>query len=89
MDAQELLKRYNEGERDFVGANLRGAGLQRADLGGANLFEANLEGANLVQRAFLAEANLNGADLQGAVYSHQTVWPEGFDPIAAGAVKVD
>ena len=62
MNAEDLLRRYNGGERDFRDADLRGAG---ADLSGArlvwtNLSEANFSGANL------SGANLHGADLSGA-----------------------
>ncbi len=44
----------------------------------ANLWEANLYGADL------GGANLIGADLEGAKANEDTVWPEGFDPVAAG-----
>ena len=46
MDAQELVEKYNAGQRDFGNAYL-----VRADLSGAVLREANL-----------SEANLNEAD---------------------------
>ena len=39
--------------------------------------------------ASLYEANLSGADLCGACYNANTLWPEGFDPVATGAVLVD
>jgi uncharacterized protein YjbI with pentapeptide repeats len=52
------------------GANLAGANLRGAGLYGANLERADLEGANL----FGAEAN------------EGTIWPEGFDPVAAGVI---
>jgi hypothetical protein len=39
----------------------------------ANLNGANLNGANL------RGANLRGADLRGAVWSDETVFPEGFE----------
>ena len=45
---------------------------------GANLVDANLSGADLY-RANLAEANLSGANLK-------TIWPMGFDPVAAGVI---
>lgn len=32
---------------------------------------------------------LMGADLRGARYSTYTNWPGGFDPVKAGALKVD
>jgi uncharacterized protein YjbI with pentapeptide repeats len=37
----------------------------------------------------LAKASLSGADLSGAKYNNDTQWPDGFDPVAAGAEKVD
>lgn len=45
-------------------------------------------------RAVLKHVNLTGADLRGAnltgaVYDHDTVWPVGYSPTAAGAVEVD
>ena len=81
------------------GAHLREANLAGADLSRADLREANLNGANLtlahlreanLNGADLREANLNGADLREAnlrraIYDSSTVWPEGFDPDAAGA----
>ncbi|MDP7599542.1 MAG: pentapeptide repeat-containing protein [Acidimicrobiales bacterium] len=59
------------------------ARLRRADLAGAVLVGANLAGAYLVG-ANLSCANLAGADLTGAVADGLTIWPEGFDPVAAG-----
>ena len=49
------------------------------DCEGANLSGANLEGANLWW------ADLTGADLTNAL-ADETIWPEGFDPQAAGVV---
>jgi hypothetical protein len=54
------------------------ANLTGANLLGAFLFNADLSGANLI-----------GANLSGAVYDADTTWPEGFDPVAAGAVLVE
>jgi len=42
-----------------------------------------LRGADL-RGAGLSGANLGGADLEGANASGATVWPDGFDPAAAG-----
>ena len=47
---------------------------------GAKLEGANLEGANLTR------ANLRGANLDRAVADRNTIWPEGFDPKAAGVI---
>ena len=42
---------------------------------GADLTQANLDGANL-----------DGASLGGAKADDDTIWPDGFDPEAAGVV---
>ena len=44
---------------------------------------------NLCNQLSLAELAifLRGADLCGARYDEHTVWPEGFDPQSAGAVR--
>jgi len=60
MTAEELLKRYEAGERDFRGVNLSEEILLWADLHGANLSGANLRGVNFNW------ANLSGVDLTGA-----------------------
>ena len=44
--------------------------------------------ANLGQ-ADLQAAVLTGADLTGAVTDGHTVWPDGFDPVAAGVIFED
>ena len=76
-------------------ANLEGAVLRDAILWRAFLWRANLEGAILsgavLRGAILRGANLSGAnlyraDLKGATYTATTTWPEGFDPVAAGAI---
>ncbi len=55
---------------------------------GANLQDIDLVKADLV-RANFAEANLSSANLSGAKYNADTTWPEGFDPVAAGAELVE
>jgi hypothetical protein len=72
------------------GANLTGAKLSGARLIGANMTGANLTAATLYT-ADLSGADLTDADLTltaGALYDDQTRWPDGFDPKAAGAVRV-
>jgi len=68
-------------------ARLRGANLYRTDLTGTRLDGADLTMANLVG-ANLNKASLVGARLDGAHYDEQTTWPEGFDPIARGAIFI-
>ncbi|UBF23910.1 pentapeptide repeat-containing protein [Kovacikia minuta CCNUW1] len=70
MKAEELLKKYAAGDRNFPGvnlseANLTGASLSNVNLTGANLSVANLSGANL-NSANLTKAKLNVAKLSGA-----------------------
>ena len=63
-------------EADLRWVSLRGAKLSRADLSRADLRGADLSGADLT-----------GADLSAALYSHETIWPEGFEPSAYGAIS--
>jgi uncharacterized protein YjbI with pentapeptide repeats len=59
MEAEELIKKYVAGARDFPGVMLTEVNLSQV-----NLSEVNLSGANL------SIANLSGADLSGANLSH-------------------
>ena len=68
---------------NFTYAHLVFAGLLGANLDGANLTGAGLNSATLVG-ASLVGANLAGADLVGTFANEKTVWPDDFDPEAAG-----
>ena len=69
------------------------ANLQEAHLDGVNFDSAKLHYEDL-RRAYLLRASFSGADLRGAqldsnygyevFYNERTIFPEGFDPIAAG-----
>lgn len=65
------------------------AALNQASLYAATLCSANLTGANL------SDADLSVTDLRYAQYTKSsrfvaaTVWPEGFNPQAAGAIEVE
>ena len=76
----------------FVGANLKSAHFYRADLRGAILKDANIELATFRQ-ARLEGTDMRAAGLDKAVlaatFDTLTLWPDGFDPVAAGAVLVD
>ena len=74
------LERANLNRADLTGANLWYAWLTGAWLKGADLEGANLEGARLA-RALLTEA-----DLTAARANDDTIWPDGFDPKAAGVI---
>ena len=65
---------------------MAGASLEETILYNTDLRAANLSGADL------SKANLTGVQLckngiEGAFFDDHTLWPAGFDPIAAGAVK--
>ena len=87
------LKGANLRGAGLTGANLKDAGLHSAVLTGADLTGANLEGAGLeganLEGADLQGANLTGAVLLGAEYDEATVWPDGLDVAAQGAVLVE
>lgn len=67
---------------NLSGADLRAARLMNMDLSYANLSNANLLGANL------EGANLQNVKLQEALYNTRTVFPNGFDPVKAGAYLI-
>lgn len=80
-------------EANLARTNLSGASLEKAHLWYTDLTEADLRNVDLTE-AQLNHANLSGTylqrtNLQGAKYTTDTIWPEGFDPIAAGAILVD
>ncbi len=84
-----------------IAHKLEGADLRELDLRNTSLQGLNLTGADL-SRADLRGADLSGADLSGALmktdskdglvkaakYNEETIWPDDFDPEAAGAVLV-
>ena len=92
------FRKLDELDESLVGAslghaNLQGARLSHANLQGAKLMRAKLQAADLMraklQGANLAHANLEEADLTLALYNDDTVWPDGFDSKAAGAINED
>lgn len=73
-------------EASLLGASLYNAELQQANLSGADMTDANLAGANLT-KATMAKTILRRARYsKGKTVPHDTKWPDGFDPVAAGAV---
>ncbi|MBN2005428.1 MAG: pentapeptide repeat-containing protein [Anaerolineae bacterium] len=72
----------------FLTANLSGAHLTGANLVGCELQSANMAGADLCS-ANLEDAHLAWVRLRGARYNDQTCWPENFDAVGAGAIKVE
>lgn len=84
------------------GCDLRAATFAGATLDRTVFYDADLRGADIsgavVTKADFERARLEGADMRcqfsenlriPAVFDDQTRWPEGFDPVAAGAIKID
>ena len=74
--------------KNFFGAHLDGATLWGAVLSHAKLDHAYLVGANL-RAAKLDGASLENANVTGAIYDGDTTWPDGFDYVGGGAVRID
>jgi uncharacterized protein YjbI with pentapeptide repeats len=78
---------------DFSGADLSNANLADAGVRGVNLSEADIHDATLsgadLSATDLSSANLAGADLSRARYDDETIWPTNFEPVAAGAIRID
>ena len=81
FDAARLVRDGWCADADLRGADLRGADLWAADLRGADLWGADLWGVDL------RGVDLRGANLRGARANGRTVWPDGFDPKAAGVLS--
>ncbi|MGQ4648886.1 protein kinase domain-containing protein [Lyngbya aestuarii] len=86
LDAQDILKAYESGRRDFTSQNLSGFNLQKASLAGgifqqSKLAKTNFQGADLSSAVFgqasLNRANLRDANLGRAYFSHADL--EGAD----------
>ncbi|WP_375466457.1 pentapeptide repeat-containing protein [uncultured Nostoc sp.] len=69
---------------NLTSANLSKANLSSADISSANLSKVNLTSANLskadISSADISSANLSKVNLKGAIYTHETKFPENFDP---------
>ncbi len=79
----------------FMGASFFGVSMERADLRDAEFEGCNLGDTNL-QYALLQGADFTGAVLRKAnfnfkfaFYDARTVFPIGFDPVAAGMILVN
>jgi hypothetical protein len=72
----------------FLGAQLNGTNLSDSNLINTNFVGADLSNAQ-VNNSNLTDANLSDANLSLTAYNAFTIWPDGFDPVAAGAVSSD
>ena len=78
---------------NFTSAKFAGTDLRRSQFPGCTLIDADfrkakLQGANLqlVHPATAALQRMEDANFVGARYDTRTLWPQGFDPKAAGAI---
>jgi len=74
---------------NFEGAAMKSANLEDADFLLGSLKNAILTGTNLRGANLKTVGDLETANLKDAVYNKHTIFPDGFDPVAAGAIKVD
>jgi len=82
------LSGCNFQDADLRGANLMGAIMVGANFCRANLSVDNLGGSTKLQGADLTSAILNQCNLAGATYDSNTLFPQGFNPEAAGMLNV-
>lgn len=88
------LRRARLSKSDLRGASLKNTSLAESDLrmallDDADLCHSDLRGAQL-SHASLKRTKLSGAHKsEPAIYDCSTVWPDGFDPISAGALRID
>jgi hypothetical protein len=71
-----------------MGQSLRGQDLRGEDLKDAFLADVDLSDTDL-RGVDLSGADLGGVYVVGARYDAHTRWPDGFDPVKAGAVRVE
>jgi len=81
ITAEDFLKRYNQGERDFTGVNLAGVNLSGKSLHSVNLSRANLSGAEL------SGTNLSGANLSEANLCHANLHKTNLSSANLGKAK--
>lgn len=72
MTAEELLRRYAAGERDFTGVDLSYVSLRDFDLSEANFTNANLRGVRFTV-AIMNSVNFSGADLSESLLAGEFI----------------
>jgi hypothetical protein len=71
------------------GTDFRGADLRLAKITISCLCECDLRGADLRGADLHEIFEIRGVKLQGAIYDRHTRWRSGFNPLKAGAVKIE
>jgi len=75
---------------DLAGLRAIGTSFAFTDFAGANLCGASFKGidpkATSISEAKELSAVFTACNFEGAVYDHETTWPDGFDPFRNGAV---
>ncbi len=92
MDGNQLSKRYEAGDRQFVGADLSGAdlswlNLSEANFTGADLYAAQFRSAQLTRTNF-SHANLSFARLDGADLAHSNLCGANLEGASLGDVQL-
>lgn len=86
--SQADLRNTNLGGANLTSANLMEAKMTKSYLGGANLNGANLCGADLSDVNLDDGLEQEKTSFKSATYDEFTQWPDGFDPIVAGAIRM-
>ncbi|MBW7910917.1 MAG: pentapeptide repeat-containing protein [Alphaproteobacteria bacterium] len=68
----------------FKNARFHQTSFRKATLDGTDFSNAQIFNSHFAELDF-SKANLAGIQLTGSTYTCETKWPEGFDPVAAGA----
>ncbi|MDI1226163.1 MAG: pentapeptide repeat-containing protein [bacterium] len=74
----------NFSDSNFFNAKIEDTSFYRVDFSKAELSSARFLNSSFTNVNF-KDAFIKGLMLTGSVYDCKTVWPEGFDPVAAGA----
>ncbi|MDC3336189.1 SUMF1/EgtB/PvdO family nonheme iron enzyme, partial [Opitutales bacterium] len=73
-------------DSEFDSTSLKNADLTEGNFSGLNFSSSNLSGAKLDGANFTGATFNQDTNFTGAMYNSATIWPDGFDPVAAGAI---
>lgn len=81
--ADSRLSKVSFSGARFEGAYIENSSLIALDFTGANLTNSKIYRSQIYESNF-KDAAMSGVKLEGTLFSCGTIWPEGFDPVAAG-----